>query len=154
MRTGEIALTEQWVYYQDRAKEAHLGRADHFGLAREEQLWETLRSIESGEPFDAQCRKRLDHIPQNRAKKHLRIRQRLVHKDHSIVFPDSTVDAKDDVNAVETFLSPFERGVERQLAQGNSYAPIAADLQVSEASLKMRVTRWRRQIRDSFPFGT
>src|SRR5262249_41144094 len=40
---------------------------------REELLWETLVVIQSGVPFNDECRKRLDRIPWNRAKKHRRL---------------------------------------------------------------------------------
>ncbi len=84
MVISNSALSAPWQYYSQRAREAHLGRADHFGAGREEQLWDVLKAIEKGESFDDACKSRLDRIPQNRSKKHLRLLQA-----YSLIAPTS-----------------------------------------------------------------
>ena len=97
----EPALPAPWQYYADRAIEAHQGRADCFGLGREEQLCETLRVIEQKIPFDDACRKRLDRLPQNRSKKHFRLLQRLadIARATKLVEP-SSLELRDEVEGV------------------------------------------------------
>ena len=148
MSVLETVLSAPWLYYSNRARETHLGRADHFNLG-EEQLWETLRVIESGEPFDADCRNRLDRIPQNRAKKYLRLLQKLaLFARPATSIEPPFLDVKDEVEAVERHLSPAEQEVERRLAADETYAQISADMRITAAALKVRVSRWRRRVRE------
>jgi DNA-directed RNA polymerase specialized sigma24 family protein len=151
MSNSEAALSAPWQYYSDRAHEAHSCRADHFGAGREEQLWEILNAIESNQTFDDACRQRLDRIPQNRAKKHLRLLLA-----YSLIAPESAascerqVDLVDEVQLVERHLSPEERVVERRLASGETYAQIASGYGASLSALKVRVNRWRERVRSYF----
>jgi hypothetical protein len=146
----ETSLSAPWQYYADRAREAHLGRADFFGLGREEQLWATLDVIESEIPFDEECRKRLDRIPQNRAKKHIRLLKKLADFAHaSVPIEQPLVELQDEVEAVELHLSLAEWDVERRLAAGETYSDVAPDKGISDAALKVRVSRWRTRVRQS-----
>ena len=147
------ALPAPWQYYADRARDAHHGRADDFNLGREEQLWATLEVIEKGEPFDDQCRMRLDRLPQNRAKKYRRLLQTMA----NLVFAKMEIkpmfiEHRDEVEVVERHLSLDERSVERRLAEGESYSEIALDLNISEPALKVRVSRWRKRVRRSIAY--
>src|SRR5438552_3652834 len=74
MSTSDSPLPAHWQFYAERAHQTHHGRVDDFGYGREELLWETLSVIQSGTPFTDDCRQRLDRIPQNRGKKHQRLR--------------------------------------------------------------------------------
>src|SRR5947207_14392833 len=84
MSVSDAPLPAHWQYYLDRSREADAGRADDLGLGREEQLWETLKVIESGEPFTDDTRRRLDRIPHNRAKKYRRVRGHLASRANPI----------------------------------------------------------------------
>ena len=136
-----------WQYYSDRAHEAHRGYANHFGQAREELLHETLNFIRTGNPFTDQQRARLDRVPQNRAKKHLRLRLYLSGSaaplDLAGLDPDAQL-----IDFVHESLSPTEWEIECRLADGESYATIAANTGVSPDALKMRVSRWRARLRE------
>ena len=148
MSDQDPPLPAHWQYYADRAHEAHVGRADDFGHGREEQLWETLRVIERGEPFTNDCRSRLDRLPQNRAKKYRRLRRRL-----ASMAPDlskeqtSPVELNDTVANVRRAMSDAEWQVEYALATGRTYSEIALTLGITADALKIRVSRWRKRIR-------
>lgn len=151
MSVDDSELPAEWQYYCDRAAEAHQGRADHFGQGREEQLCETLAVIERGEPFTEACRRRLDRLPQNRAKKH----QRLLRKFHLMALATppvvtDAVDAKELSEFVERHLSLWEWDVEWRLAVGESFNEIADSLDMTVTALKMRASRWRKRMRRHF----
>jgi DNA-directed RNA polymerase specialized sigma24 family protein len=56
------------------------------------------------------------------------------------------VELQDEVEAVELHLSVPERRVERRLASGETYSEIALDIGISDAALKVRVSRWRKRV--------
>lgn len=148
MSAVDSELPVEWQYYRDRAAEAQLGRADHFGQGREEQLWEMLAVIERGEPLTEARRRRLDRIPQNRAKKHLRLLQELdlmARATHSV--KSNVVEIRDSAEFVERHLSPWERDVERRLAAGATFNDVGTAVGLAVATLKMRASRWRKRVR-------
>jgi DNA-directed RNA polymerase specialized sigma24 family protein len=95
-------------------------------------------------------RARLDRIPHNRAKKHRRLRLYMFGNA-----APTYLDIKNDPNAqlidfVHETLSPSEWEVECRLAEGESYAAVAANTGMSPDALKMRVSRWRSQVREKY----
>ena len=149
MCIAESAPPPHWQYYSDRAREAHLGRADHYGTGREEQLDEILECIRKGEPLTERRRGQLERLPQNRGKKYLRLLQYLECRQRTepSVTAVDIIELRDEVEFVVGYLSRSERYVERSLASGSSYADIAAEMRVSMAAMKMRAARWRRRVR-------
>jgi DNA-directed RNA polymerase specialized sigma24 family protein len=148
MSKPDNPLPSHWQYYAERAREAHLGYADDFGQGREELLHETLKFIRTGDPFTDERRASLDRVPHNRAKKHRRLRLYMFGQATLTYF-----DGKDDpdsqlIDRVHESLSPSEWEVECRLAEGESYAAIAASSGVSPDALKMRVSRWRTRVRE------
>jgi ATP/maltotriose-dependent transcriptional regulator MalT len=142
-------LPPNWQYYKDCARQTHNGRVDDFGYGREEHLWETLSVIESGADFTDDRRLRLDRIPRNRAKKHHRLRIRLInHGSIDVVSKIAPVELADEVNRVRKALTAGEWEVACRLAAGQSYKEVARDLGVTPSALKVRTSRWRRRVRE------
>jgi hypothetical protein len=142
-------LAAHWQFYEDRARQAHLGPTDDYGQGREELLNDTLTFIQTGAPFTDEVRDRLDRVPQNRSKKHLRLRLHLFATTQL-----TCLDGPHDENArlidqVHEALLPGEWDVECRLAYGESYADVAGDSGVTEGALKMRVSRWRARVREA-----
>jgi hypothetical protein len=143
MSVPDADIPPHWQYYSDRACEAHEGRSDDFGSGREEQLDETLRFIETGEPFTDDKRAALDRLPFNRSKKYARLR--------SYVFGHAVLSYREDLDPIIGYahesLAPGEWEIECRLADGESYAAVAAENSVG--AIKMRVSRWRMRIREA-----
>jgi hypothetical protein len=111
-------------------------------------LWETLAVIESGSPFNDDCRQRLDRLPWNRAKKHRCLRLHLLRKSSPAGAQETwAVEVADAVEQVRGMLSPGEWAVECRLAAGQTYAEVAPDLGISPDALKVRASRWRDRVR-------
>jgi hypothetical protein len=151
MSVEHASIPPSWLYYQDRSAEADASRADDFGHGREEQLWETLKVIESGEPFTEACRSRLDRVAQNRAKKHRRLRLHLASLAGAVRRDDSphvrAIAVADDMARVRRALSPVQWDVEWRLAGGETYGEVARTYELTPGALKVRVQRWRALIR-------
>lgn len=148
MSVQDPPLLPHWQYYSDRAHEAHVGRADDFGLGREEQLWETLHAIQRGEPFTDVCRHRLDRLPQNRAKKYRRLLRRLASMAPELPGEHtSPVELADTLANVRRAMTDTEWQVEYRLASGQTYAEIAPEFEITTDALKVRVSRWRERLR-------
>jgi hypothetical protein len=75
MSTSDFPLPAHWQFYADCARQTHNGRVNDFGYGREELLWETLAVIEKGVTFIDDCRRRLERVAWNRAKKYRRLRR-------------------------------------------------------------------------------
>ena len=102
-------LPAHWQFYADQARLAHHSRVDDFGYAREELLSETLAVIESGVPWTDDCRRRLERIPQNRAKKYRRLRHYFrAKRPHSVEAESSAIDVADSIHQLRGMLSPTE----------------------------------------------
>lgn len=148
MSTSHPILAPQWQYYADHSSEADRGKADDFGLAREEQLNETLEAIERGESFDEDCLARLDRIPQNRAKKHRRLR--VVVKNHVLTIESVASDCAeraDTIASVREILTPHQWVVEYRLAMGATYNMLSREYDITPGAIKVQVCRWRVRVR-------
>ena len=124
---------------------------DDYGHGREEQLSETLAAIERKETFDDACRARLDRVPHNRAKKHRRMRQHLsaVRTDVTVQSnPSESFETRELVRSVRRVLTGEQWAIEFRLALGESYSKLSREYEVSPAALKVRVCRWRVQVRE------
>ena len=154
MSTSDASLPAHWQFYAERARQTHRGRVDDFSYGREELLSETLAVIESGSPFTDECSQRLDRLPWNRAKKHRRMRLHFLRRPSPAdTQKTSVVEVADSANQVRGMLSPGEWEVERRLAAGQTYAQVALDRGISPDTLKVRVGRWRAQIRRKLAVG-
>ena len=153
MSTSDASFPAQWQFYEERAWQTHHGRVDDFGYGREELLSEILAVIESGSPFTDDCCQRLDRLPWNRAKKYRRLRLFLRRPSPADTQKTSVVEVADSANQVRGMLSPGEWEVERRLAAGQTYAQVALDRGISPDTLKVRVGRWRAQIRRKLAVG-
>jgi hypothetical protein len=80
MSTSDPPLPAHWQFYNDCSHQTHHGRVNDFGYGREELLWETLAAIEKGVTFIDACRRRLQRIAWNRAKKYRRLRRWLLRR--------------------------------------------------------------------------
>lgn len=148
MSGSDERLPVHWRFYEDRARQAHLGPADDYSQGREELLNDTLTFMKTGDPFTDEVRDRLDRLPQNRAKKHRRLRLYLF--GHSAL---NCFDGPDDDDArlldqVHEALSPREWDVECRLACGETFADVAGASGMSVGALKMRASRWRARVRE------
>lgn len=142
-------LAPQWQYYANHSSETDRGKADEFGHAREEQLNEVLLAIELGDVFDEECQARLDRIPQNRAKKHRRLR--VVAKHHVSTIESVASDCAeraDLIASVRVILTPREWTVEFRLSSGATYDVLAREYETSPGALKVQVCRWRVRVRE------
>lgn len=60
------------------------------------------------------------------------------------------VEVKDELEALGAQMSNQENEIEKRLANGETYAKIASELRISCGSLRVRVSRWRKRLRDHF----
>jgi hypothetical protein len=147
MSASVVPLSPQWQFYAEYAHQTHIRRVDDFGYGCEECLWETLAAVESGSPFSDECRKRLERIPWNRAKKYRRLRYRRAVTAVVGAAETFRVDVGDSIDRVRALLSADEWDVEWRLAHGATYAEVARGRDVSASSLKVKASRWRARIR-------
>ncbi len=95
-------------------------------------------------------RDRLDRIPHNRAKKHLRLFTFLrshLRRDEPRYLAETDDEATQLLDEAHEALTPGEWEMECRLACGETYAEIADG--VSPTALKMRAGRWRAKIREA-----
>lgn len=142
-------LAPQWQYYADRSSEADRGKADEFGHAREEQLNEVLHAIERGDVFDEECLARLDRIPQNRAKKHRRLRVVVKNQESTIESVASDcVERADLIASVRVILTLHQWVVEYRLATDATYDVLSREYDITPGAIKVQVCRWRVRVRE------
>lgn len=142
-------LAPQWQYYAEHSSEADRGKADEFGHGREEQLNEVLHAIERGDVFDEECLARLDRIPQNRAKKHRRLRVVVKNRVSAIESVASDcAERADTIASVREILTPLQWVVEYRLATGATYDVLSREYDIKPGAIKVQVCRWRVRVRE------
>ena len=144
-------LSVEWQCYAECSERTHRRRCDAFGNGSEEQCCKILDDIAKATEFTLGVRESIERLPWNRAKKHIRlqrcIRRRAEQFDRerqqrrACPGPDT---------AVLDLLAPTQFAIETRLAEGESYCIIACDLGVAEGALKMKVSRWRQEVRAAF----
>ena len=111
---------------------------------QEEQLNAILELSATGRDLTPELVASLERLPWNRAKKHIRIvcvlREREYARDRNSRRPVAP-------HPELPPLDPTHWRVEVSLAAGETYGAIAAGLGTTVGGLKMRVSRWRRNVR-------
>lgn len=137
-------LSPAWQYYEKCSSRVHAGRCDSLAAGQEEQLDAILELSATGCDFTPELVACLERLPWNRAKKHVgmarMLRQRENARDRNSrrpVAPHPTL----------PLLDPAHWRVEVSLAAGEPYGTIASGLGTTVGGLKMRVSRWRRNVR-------
>lgn len=137
-------LPVHWQYY---ARNAHLTdrrRCDCLAAGHEEQLDAILDAIAAGDDFTPERLACFERIPWNRAKKHRRLAHVLRRRESAQV--DQLVRRADAADELPR-LSVEHLRVEWSLASGETYLGIASVLKLTVGALKMRLSRWRREVR-------
>lgn len=148
MPTSVEALPAHWQFYAEQATITHKRRSNARTMGHEEMLDAILDKIQAGATFDDDLKAQLLRLPQNRMKKHIRLRKQLAERP-GVVLPTLDAEVRDEVARAERTMTPAEYRVEQRLAVGESYEEIARAEQVSVTTLKMRVSRCRQRVRVS-----
>ena len=107
-----------------------------------------IDAIQAGATFDENTKAQLLRLPQNRMKKHIRLRAHHTQQSNKIL-PNLDAEVRDEAERVQRALTDEENRVEQRLARGETYEEIARAEQVTVAALKMRTSRWRQRVRVS-----
>jgi len=96
-------------------------------------------------------RDRLDRLPWNRSKKHIRQQRRLMAALGRVVkvsvVHTHQVMLDDEISRVRTKLTSEEWDVEWRLANGQTFDDVAEALRVKPEVLRKRASRWRSRVR-------
>ena len=144
-------LSLGWEFYLEASRRADSEPLDSEGRGREEQLDEILHQMGSDAAFTPELCNRLNRLPWNRAKKHRALRRR-----YRMVFANKTVPdqhpcerliAEEAMETIRRKLTVMQFEIESRLSGGQTYAIVTAVFRQSPGVLKMRVSRWRREVR-------
>lgn len=144
-------LSLGWEFYLEASRRADSEPLDSEGWGREEQLDEILHQMGSDAAFTPELCNRLNRLPWNRAKKHRALRRRYrswaVAKTVADAHPCERLIDLESIESIRRRLTAKQFEVEDRLSQGQTYTAVAAVFQVSPGVLKMRVSRWRCEVR-------
>ncbi len=152
MSTSAQPLPIPYQFYHEQSAAADRARYDDFAHGREEMLDDLLELIGRGDPFDDEAKSRLTGMPQNRRKKHARLRQ-VLRSTATLETTDQTLERlvlREHIALVRAKLTVSEWQIEWRLAAGEPFAVIAVGERISVGTLKMRVSRWRERVRMAF----